>query len=277
MIKKTKRKYSIGVFDSGFGGLQSLKHIVKELPEYDYVYLGDTARVPYGNRSQEEIYKFSVQATDFLFKKGCKLVIFACNTASSEALRKIQREYLPKKYPERKVLGIIMPAVEEAVSKTKNGRVGVIGTRGTVKSGAFERELKKLNPKIKVFQKACPDLAMIVENGKHKSEKTKIILEKYLKSLVGKKIGALILGCTHYGIMEKEIKNIIGNGIIIVSEEKVIAKKLKSYLERHCEIENKLAKNRKYTFYSTDITDKFKILGGEIFGAKIIPKKVKID
>ena len=277
MKDKNKRKYSIGVFDSGFGGLQILKHIVKELPQYDYVYLGDTARVPYGNRSQEVIYNFTTQAVDFLFKKDCQLIIFACNTASSEALRKIQREYLPKHYPDKKVLGIIMPAVEEAVSKTKNGIIGVIGTRGTVKSGAFERELKKLDPKIKVFQKACSDLAMIVENGKHKSEKTKIILEKYLKSLVSKKIDALILGCTHYGIMEKEIKNIIGNGIIIVSEEKVIAKKLKKYFQNHTEIENELAKNRKCVFYSTDITEKFRILGSKIFGKKINPQIAKID
>ncbi len=214
MASKIKRKFSIGIFDSGFGGIQILKHIVKELPEYDYIYLGDTARVPYGNRSQEIIYEFSIQAVDFLFEKGCQLIIFACNTASSKALRKIQREYLPKKYPGRKVLGVIVPASEAAVLKTKNKRIGVIGTQATVNSKAFKRELNKLDPKIKVFQKACPLLVSMVEAGEHSSKKTKVILGKYLKPLIDKKIDTLILGCTHYGIMEREIKKITDNGII---------------------------------------------------------------
>lgn len=276
MASKIKRKFSIGIFDSGFGGIQILKHIVKELPEYDYIYLGDTARVPYGNRSQEIIYEFSIQAVDFLFEKGCQLIIFACNTASSKALRKIQREYLPKKYPGRKVLGVIVPASEAAVLKTKNKRIGVIGTQATVNSKAFKRELNKLDPKIKVFQKACPLLVSMVEAGEHSSKKTKVILGKYLKPLIDKKIDTLILGCTHYGIMEREIKKITDNGINIVSEEKIIAKKLKNYLQRHSKIESILIKNSKLSFYSTDATKNFKDLGSKFFGKKIEPKKITL-
>lgn len=276
MTEKITRKYSIGVFDSGFGGLQILKHIVKELPEYNYVYLGDTARVPYGSRSQEVILNFVTQAVEFLFKKNCQLVIFACNTASAKALCKIQREYLPKNYPDRKVLGVVVPAVEEAAKKSKNS-VGVIATSGSVASGVFVRELQKINKNLKIFQQACPLLVPIVEFGEEKSEITGIMLEKYLKPLLKNKIDTLILGCTHYGILEKKIRKIAGNKVNIIAEEKIIGKKLKNYFERHPEIENKLNKNGKRSFYSTDITENFKILGSKFFGKQINMQKAKLD
>lgn len=159
------RNKAIGIFDSGFGGLDILKTIVKKLPKYNYVYLGDSARAPYASRSQDLIYKFTEQAVDFLFKQNCQLIILACNTASSEALRKIQQVYLPKHYPKRRVLGVIIPAVEEAVELTTNNRIGIIGTEGTVSSKAFVREINKLKPEVKVFQKACPLFCPIVEAG----------------------------------------------------------------------------------------------------------------
>lgn len=165
MKHETCKKGVIGVFDSGFGGLAILKEIVKKLPQYDYLYLGDTARMPYGSRSQEVIYNFTEQAVDFLFKRGCSLVILACNTASSEALRKIQQGYLKNNYPKRRVLGVVIPAAQAAVEITKNNRVGVMATEGTVNSHSFEKEIKKLNPKIKVFQQGCPLLVPIVEAG----------------------------------------------------------------------------------------------------------------
>jgi glutamate racemase len=276
MTEKITRKYSIGVFDSGFGGLQILKHIVKELPEYNYVYLGDTARVPYGSRSQEVILNFVTQAVEFLFKKNCQLVIFACNTASAKALCKIQREYLPKNYPDRKVLGVVVPAVEEAAKKSKNS-VGVIATSGSVASGVFVRELQKINKNLKIFQQACPLLVPIVEFGEEKSEITGIMLEKYLKPLLKNKIDTLILGCTHYGILEKKIRKIAGNKVNIIAEEKIIGKKLKKYLERHTEIESELNKNGKRSFYSTDITENFKILGSKFFGKQIKVQKAKLE
>lgn len=268
MPKKSKEKF-IGVFDSGFGGISILRGIVKELPDYNYIYLGDTARTPYGTRTKELVYEFTKQAIDFLFKEKCELIILACNTASSDALRKIQQEYLPKHYPDKKVLGVLIPATEEAKEKTKNKKVGVIATEGTVGSNAFARELNKLDPKIKVFQKACPLLVPIVESGEQDSKAAQIILEDYLRPLTQKNIDALILGCTHYGLLENKIRRIIGRRIHIISEARVVAKKLKDYLERHREIEKNIGKNKIVYFYSTDLTDKFKVLGSKFFGQKI--------
>lgn len=272
---KNIRKNFIGIFDSGFGGLAILRDIVKTLPAYDYIYLGDTARTPYGGRSQEIIYKFTEQAVNFLFEKECEIIILACNTASSETLRKIQQEYLPKKYPEKKVLGVIIPAAEETSEKTINNKVGVLATNATVKSGAFERELKKLNSKIQVFQIAAPLLVPLVEAGEHNSEAANLILKNYLTPLIKKNIDTLILGCTHYGILEKKIKKIVGAQIRVISEGKVVAKQLESYLKRHPEIEKKLSKNSKIIFYTTDLTDNFSVSGSKFFGKKI--SAIKID
>lgn len=270
---RTKRTTSIGVFDSGFGGLAILKEIVKKLPNYSYVYFGDTARAPYGDRSMDSVYKFTKQAVDFLFKHDCELVILACNTASAEALRKIQQHYLPKKYPKRRVLGVIVPALEEAAIKTKNNRIGVLATTGTVHSGTFPRELHLRNPKIKIFQQATPLLVPIVENGMHRDISTQLILKRYLAPLLKKNIDTLILGCTHYEHLELEIKKIIGKKIRIISEGKVVARKLKEYLSRHPEIESRLLFRKKRTFYTTDLSDKFCTLGSEFFGSHITPQK----
>lgn len=270
------RNGSIGVFDSGFGGLDVMRGIVKKIPQYDYVYLGDTARVPYGTRSQEIIYGFVKEAVDFLFGEGCELIIFACNTASSDALRRIQKEYLPKNHPGKNVLGVIVPAAEEAARISKNKKIGLIATAGTVESGAFVRELKKLDSKIGIFQKACPLLVPIVEAGEHDSRVAGLMLEKYLNPLIGKKVDTLILGCTHYGILEKKIRKIIGGKIKIVSESKILGKKLEDYLKRHPEIEKRLSQKGKRQFYSTDLTDNFQILGSRFFGRKISAKKAEL-
>lgn len=265
----------IGVFDSGFGGLDILREIVNELPEYSYIYLGDTARAPYGSRSQDLIYNFTEQVVDFLFRQHCQLIILACNTASSEALRRIQREYLPKHYPKRRVLGVIIPAVETAKEMTKNNRVGVMATEGTVASGAFERELKKLNPTIEVFQNACPLLVPIVEVGEQDSEIAERAIKNYIQPLLKKDIDTLILGCTHYGLLEDKIKREAGQGIGVVSEGRVVAEKLKDYLKRHPEIENRFDRKQEIRFLTTDLTDKFKVLGSKFFGRAIIPQKPK--
>lgn len=272
---KGKQKL-IGVFDSGFGGINILRSIVVKMPEYNYLYLGDTARIPYGTRSKEIVYEFTKQAVDFMFANNCELIIFACNTASSDALRRIQQEHLPKYYPNKRVLGVLIPAVEEAIVKTKNKKVGVIATEGTVRSESFIREFKKIDPKIKIFQKSCPLLVPIVEAGEHDSRATKLILENYLKSLKKSGIDTLILGCTHYGILENHIKKIIGSKVTIISETKIVPKKLKNYLERHPEIEKRLGKNKRTVFYSTDLTDNFTLLGSKFFGKKITAKKVTL-
>lgn len=270
------RNKSIGIFDSGFGGLHILKGITEELPDHNFIYLGDTARVPYGTRSEEIIYGFTKQAVDFLFGKNCKLIIFACNTVSSDALRRIQREYIPRYHPDKKVLGVIVPAAELSVLRSKNKRVGVIATQGTVKSGAFERELLKIDPCIKVFQMACPLIVPLVEAGEENLEITDTILKKYLEPLINKKIDTLILGCTHYGILKRKIKKIIGNDIRIIDESNVIAKKLKDYLARHPEIEKNLRKDGSRSFYSTDLTNNFQTLGSKFFGQEIRVRKAQL-
>jgi glutamate racemase len=269
------KKYSIGVFDSGFGGLDILRHIVKELPQYNYIYLGDTARTPYGGRSQETIFTFTTQAVDFLFKNNCGLIILACNTASSGALRRIQQEYLPKYYPKRRVLGVIIPTAEEAVKMSK-GRIGVIATEGSVASGAFVRELKKLDSHIRIFQQACPLLVPLVEAHEENSLASGLILKNYLQPLIRNNIDALILGCTHYGILENKIRKIVGNKITVINEGGVVGRKLKDYLYRHPEIEQSLSKESKVRFFTTDLTDKFKSFGSKFFGKNILPEKVEL-
>ncbi len=270
-----KDKY-IGVFDSGFGGLDVLRGIVKELPSYNYIYLGDTARLPYGNRPKEIVYEFTKQAVDFLFKQNCELIIVACNTASSDALRKIQREYLPKKYPNKKVLGVLIPISEETVEKTKSLKIGVMATIGTVKSKSFLRELSKLNSRVKVFQEACPLLVPLVEAGEQNSKKTDLALRKYLKPLLKENIDTLVLGCTHYGILEKQIQKIIGPKIKIISGSELIGKKLKNYLSKHKELEKKLGMGRARVFYSTKLTANFTKLGSKFFGGNIIARKAVV-
>lgn len=267
----------IGIFDSGFGGLDILRSIVKRLPDYDYVYLGDTARAPYGHREQETIYEYTRQAVGFLFSQKCGIVIIACNTSSSKALRKLQEEYLKNYGTEKKILGVLIPAAEEAVEKTKNGRVGIIATEATIASQKFIRELEKLNAGVKVFQKACPLLVPLVEAGRQNSPETQMALKKYLRPLINKKIDTLILGCTHYGILEKKIRKIIGPDITIVSEAKVVPKKLEKYLKKHSELEEKLGRHSSLHFYSTGETNNFTRLGGKFFGRPLQAKKAVLQ
>ncbi len=266
----------IGVFDSGFGGLEILREIVRKLPQYDYVYLGDTARSPYGSRAQQTIYNYTVEAVNFLFSQNCPLLILACNTASSEALRKIQREYLPRHYPVRKVLGVIIPTAEEATEKTIAKRIGVIGTESTVCSRVFEREIKKLNPQIKVFQKSCPLLVPIVEAGEKNLEIIESVLKNYLNPLIEKNIDTLILGCTHYGLLKTQIEKITGDNIKIVAEGEIVAKKLVDYLKRHKEIESNLSRNSTIRFLTTDLSNRFRNLGKEFFGEEIRSEKINL-
>ncbi len=273
-MKGADKNKSIGIFDSGFGGLDILKTITKKLPDYNYIYLGDTARTPYGTRSSEVVYEFTKQAINFLFESNCEIIILACNTASSDALKKIQQEYLPKYYPDKRVLGVLIPTVEEAITKTNNNKIGVIATEGTIRSESFKKELLKLNPKIKALQKSCPLLVPIVEAGEQNSNFTETILLKYLEPLIEQNIDTLILGCTHYGILERKIKKIVGKRIVVLSEAKIIPKKLEIYLKKHSDIEEKLGKNKKRVFYSTDLTDKFTRLGSKFFGSEIKAKKI---
>lgn len=240
----------IGIFDSGLGGLIIAHSLIKSLPEYDYVYLGDTARVPYGNRSQAIIYDFTEVAVNYLFTQGCQIVILACNTASAEALRKIQQNYLPVHFPNQRVLGVLIPAVEQAVSQTRNNRVGVIATQGTVNSNAYPHEIQKLRADTQVFQQAAPLLVPLAENNS--LQYASPILDDYLAPLLREKIDTLVLGCTHYPLFKEQIQSKLNN-VQIISQDEIIPKKLREYLQRHPDIEQKLSHGGTSKFLMTDI------------------------
>lgn len=255
----------IGIFDSGLGGLIITRAICKMMPEYDYVYYGDTKRVPYGNKSNKAIYEFTREAVDYLFRKeNCSVVIIACNTASARALEQIQKEYLPKNFKDRKVLGVLIPAAEVA-SLFK--RVGVLATLGTVASNTFPAEIKKLNNKTKTFQNAAPMFVPLVEEGDIKLARPFIL--KYLKPLMNKKLDALVLGCTHYPILKKEIKSILGKNVQIISQDEIIPKKLMDYLAKHLEIRKKLTCNKTIKIIVTDKTQNMENLAKKWFGSNI--------
>jgi glutamate racemase len=254
----------IGVFDSGFGGLTILKSFLEKLPEYDYIYLGDNARAPYGNKSHETICQYTCEALRFLFAQGCDLVIIACNSASAEALRQVQQEFLPNNFPDKKVLGVVIPVVEgvtefiaEKKLDQKKVRVGIIGTRATITAKVYEKELAKRNFSGEIFSKACPLLVPLVEENWTERPETKTILKKYLQALKTNNINILILACTHYPILFKQIQRAIGRRVLVLNSPEIVAEKLKDYLARHQEIEGKLSKNKKRLFYTTDDEKRF--------------------
>ncbi len=276
------QKKSIGVFDSGFGGIDILRGIVHALPEYNYIYLGDTARTPYGTRSQETIYEFTRQAVEFLFKQNCDLVILACNTASTVALRRLQQEFLSTHYPDKKVLGVLIPAVEAAIEATQNGKIGVLATEATVTSCAFPAQLEKtaaalgVKKPLVMFQKSATLLAPIVEAEDIHPEATTLIINDYVAPLLAEGIDTLVLGCTHYGILEAQIATAVGPHVTIISEGRVVPEKLAAYLKRHKDIADAIARNGQVTFYTTDLTNRFQKLGSLFFGREITPHKVQL-
>jgi len=251
----------IGVFDSGLGGLTVLKAFLTRLPQYDYIYLGDNARTPYGNKSQSVIYAYTRQAVEFLFDRGCTLIILACNTASAKALRRIQQELLPAAYPDRRVLGVVIPLAEAGADGSRYGRIGVIGTQATIESRVYEQELAKLNPDLKVFGQACPLLVPLVEEGWVGKPETHMILKKYLSRIKRKKIDTLILGCTHYPFLQKDIERIMGKNCRVLNGPETVSDKLVDYLFRHPEIEERLGRNRTVAFFTTDDPTRFRLLG----------------
>lgn len=259
----------IGFFDSGFGGLSIMREVVKVLGQYDYVYLGDSLHVPYGPRPAGEVHDFTLAAVDFLFKQDCQLVVIACNTATAQALRQIQRQYLPSHAPDRRVLGVLLPAVEEAVGQTRNLHVGVMATQGSVNSGAFVSELAKANKNIHVFQQACPDLVTLIEAGKHGSPELIEALKRYLEPLLSNDIDTLILGSTHYSLVADDIQRVVGPKVKLIDEGPVVAQKLANYLNRHPELDTKLSKNGSRIFYSTKPSRHFNNLGSQFFGSPI--------
>ena len=249
----------IGVFDSGYGGLTILSKIREILPEYDYIYLGDNARAPYGTRSFEVVYAFTLQAVTRLFEMGCHLVILACNTASAKALRSIQINDLPHLDSARRVLGVIRPTVECIGNITRSRHVGVLATSGTIKSESYPLEIRKLFPDIKVSGEACPLWVSLVENNEALGDGTDYFIRKYINELLAKdrEIDTAILGCTHYPILLPKIQQYMPAGITIVSQGLLVADSLKDYLHRHPEIDIKCTRGGKCTYYTTEAEEKF--------------------
>ncbi|WP_418213929.1 glutamate racemase [Bacteroides difficilis] len=249
----------IGVFDSGYGGLTILDKIREVLPEYDYIYLGDNARAPYGTRSFEVVYEFTRQAVSKLFDMGCHLVILACNTASAKALRSIQMNDLPNIDPARRVLGVIRPTVECIGNITQNQHIGILATAGTVKSESYPLEIHKLFPDIRVSGVACPMWVSLVENNESQNEGADYFIRKYIDQLLTKDplIDTVILGCTHFPILLPKIRQYIPEHISVISQGEYVAQSLKDYLRRHPEMDAKCTKNGNCSFYTTEAEEKF--------------------
>lgn len=249
----------IGVFDSGYGGLTILRKIREALPQYDYIYLGDNARTPYGTRSFEIVYQFTLQAVTKLFEMGCHLVILACNTASAKALRSIQINDLPQLDPARRVLGVIRPTVECIGSITCNRHIGVLATAGTIKSESYPLEVHKLFPDIKVSGEACPLWVPLVENNEAQGDGTDYFVRKYIDELLAKdtEIDTVILGCTHYPLLLPKIQQYMPDGITTVTQGELVADSLKDYLQRHSEMDNKCTTGGKCTYLTTEAEEKF--------------------
>ena len=249
----------IGVFDSGYGGLTILDKIREVLPEYDYIYLGDNARAPYGTRSFEVVYEFTRQAVNKLFDMGCHLVILACNTASAKALRSIQMNDLPGIDPARRVLGVIRPTVECVGEISKNQHIGVLATAGTIKSESYPLEIHKLFPEIQVSGTACPMWVSLVENNESQDEGADYFIRKYINQLLSKdpQIDTVILGCTHFPILLPKIRQYIPEHISVIAQGEYVAESLKDYLKRHPEMNAKCTKNGNCQFYTTEAEEKF--------------------
>lgn len=252
-------KGPIGVFDSGYGGLTILNEFRKLLPEYDYLYLGDNARTPYGNRSFDTVYEYTLEAVRYLFSMNCPLIIIACNTASSKALRNIQQKYLPFNYPERRVLGIIRPTVEVLADLSKTKHVGILGTAGTVNSESYNIEVSKLYPDIKISSEPCPMWVPIVENSEIGSEGARYFVKENIDNIFCKdpEIDTLLLGCTHYPLLLPVIKQFVPATVKIISQGKYVAESLISYLSRHTDIEEACLKGGGCKYLTTESPYKF--------------------
>jgi glutamate racemase len=249
----------IGVFDSGYGGLTVLKEMVTHLPRYDYIYLGDNARAPYGNRSFETVYHYTLQCVQWLFDQGCPLVILACNTASAKALRTIQQNDLPKIAPDNRVLGVIRPTTEVIGNFTRTGRVGVLATRGTVLSGSYPIEIAKFFPEIAVYQQACPLWVPLIENNEHEKPGADYFVKEYMDGLnrQSPEIDTVLLACTHYPLLKDKIAQHVPKGSTLISQGEIVATSLAGYLQRHPEMESRLSKGGQLRFYTTDSTEDF--------------------
>lgn len=271
-------KGPIGVFDSGYGGLSILRELRRVLPQYDYVFLGDNARAPYGSRSFDVVYQFTRQTVERLFEMGCPLVLLACNTASAKALRTIQQNDLPQWDASRRVLGIIRPTVEEVGDLTSTRHIGIFGTKGTISSGSYPIEIAKFFPDVKVTGHACPMWVPLVENGEYDSEGADYFVKKDINALLEEDplIDMVILGCTHYPLLEAKIRHFMPKHVKVVSQGAIVANSLADYLERHVDMRAKLTTGGSCQFLTTENPDMFRTAASSFLAEEIVAQHVDL-
>lgn len=266
------QKGSIGVFDSGYGGLTVLKEIVSAMPQYNYVYLGDNARAPYGTRSFDTVYKYTLQCVKWFFQQNCPLVILACNTASAKALRTIQQNDLAKLNPANRVLGVIRPTAEVIGNFSTSKQVGILATPGTVQSNSYTIEIEKFFPGVEVYQQACPMLVPLIENNEHQNEGAAYFIKEYVSALMQQcaAIDTVLLGCTHYPLIKNQIAGYLPAHVTILSQGAIVANSLKDYLGRHPELGERLNKNSERHFFTTDSVEDFNTHGKLFYGTDVV-------
>ena len=255
-----------------------MKEIVQQLPQYDYLYLGDNARAPYGTRSFETVYRYTLECVDWFFKQGCPLVILACNTASSKALRTIQQNDLQHLNPSNRVLGVIRPTAEVIGQYSQTKKVGVLATAGTVQSQSYEIEITKFYPEVNVYQQACPMWVPLIENNEHESAGADYFVKEYVDALLqqSKEIDTVLLGCTHYPLLKKKIEEHMPATVQLLSQGKIVAESLADYLQRHPEMELRLSKGAERTFFTTDSVADFDKHAGLFYGAEVRSAHVEL-
>ena len=268
----------IGVFDSGYGGLTILRQIRKAMPQYDYLYLGDNARAPYGTRSFDIVYEFTLQAVRYLFGQGCHLVILACNTASAKALRTIQQKDLPQLDPQRRVLGVIRPTVEVVGSISQTRHVGIMATPGTIRSRTYELEIAKLSPDIQVTGEACPMWVPLVENEEYDSPGADYFVRTRIESLLSRDplIDSIILGCTHYPLLLGKIRQYMPQSVHIIEQGNYVAQSLKNYLERHPEMKESITTGATTRFLTTEQAEAFQSKAVVFMGEPLNTERVQL-
>ncbi|MFC1651597.1 glutamate racemase [Patescibacteria group bacterium] len=253
----------LGIFDSGVGGLSVMKELITTLPDYQITYFGDTARVPYGNKSKEIVTRYALEDADFLIKKGAKIIVVACSTATAFAL-----DTLTKKL-DIPVIGVAESSIKAAIETTKNKNIGVIGTKGTIGSEIYQKLAKKIDPKVKVYSQPCPLLVPLVEENWIKKPETRRIIKKYLRPLKTAQIDTLILGCTHYPLLEKTIQGIAGKKITLISPGEETAKEIQRLIDNNSTLRKSLKRGKKYRFYASDTSGEFKQIGNRFLGRRI--------
>lgn len=268
------KRSPIGVFDSGYGGLTVLSAIRAQLPQYDFIYFGDNARAPYGNRSFDVVYEFTLEAVNFLFEQGCPLVILACNTASAKALRTIQQNDLPKISPTNRVLGVIRPSTEVLGELTHSNHVGILGTQGTITSNSYPIELAKFAPDIEVHQHACPMWVPLIENQQYEHPAGRQFIMEDVQQLLSASpsIDTILLACTHYPVLQQQLEELVGPNIKVIPQGPLVAEKLDTYLKMHPEMDAQLSKNGDLSFYTSETPTVFDAKASHFFGSKVEAK-----